>query len=69
MAMRDGTGHFMASAQAVSITQKASRPIKPDSSAMGMNSSGDISPRIGWNQRSSASNPVISQFSLSRTGW
>ncbi len=36
-------------------TQRPIRPITPDSSATGMNSAGEISPRVGWLHRSSAS--------------
>ena len=53
------SGQVAASAQAVVSTHSPSWLIRPVSSATGMNSAGEIMPRSGWCQRSSASQPVI----------
>ena len=58
-----------ASAQAVFSTQSPSSTIRPVSSAIGMNSAGEIMPRSGWRQRSSASQPLTSSRRRSTTGW
>jgi len=50
-------------------TQRPIPVIAPVSSASGMNSNGGMSPRSGWFQRTSASNPIV-RLSVSRTiGW
>ena len=50
-------------------TQRPIPEIAPVSSASGMNSTGGMSPRSGWFQRTSASKPVVRR-SVSRTmGW
>ena len=44
---------------AVSSAQRPSATIRPDSSATGMNSVGEIGPRRSWSQRASASKPEM----------
>ena len=43
--------------------------IKPVCSAIGMNSAGGTMPRIGWFQRTSASNPLGLLSSAETSGW
>ena len=43
--------------------------MRPVSSASGMKSSGITRPRVGWFQRTSASNPSISPLARWITGW
>ena len=43
--------------------------IRPASSASGMNMSGEIDPRVGWCQRTSASKPEISSLRALTIGW
>ena len=52
------------------IRARTSRPIcriMPVSSAIGMNSAGPTSPRVGWRQRTSASNPAIAPVRATRS--
>jgi len=51
-------GQLAASRQAVRTTQSPIVPMMPISSAIGTNSMGDTAPRVGFCQRSSASNPM-----------
>ena len=51
-------GHCMASSQALRRIHSPIRQIIIDSSAMGMNIAGEIEPRSGWFQRTSASVPT-----------
>ena len=53
-------------AQASRITHSPIGTISPVSSATGMNSAGEIRPRVGWFQRSSASNEQM-RFARGRT--
>ena len=53
------SGQRMASVQAVVRHQAPSGTIRPISSATEMNSPGGTSPRTGWRQRTSASNPPM----------
>src|SRR5882762_10267522 len=48
--------------KAVVSTHSPSKLMRPVSSTIGMNSTGDIMPRSGWRQRTSASQPLISSF-------
>jgi hypothetical protein len=50
----------MACTQAVRSTHSPIGTISPVSSASGMNSVGEMMPRSGWRQRTSASTPTIS---------
>ena len=50
-------------------TQPPIGTISPVSSAIGMKSAGEISPRVGWFQRISASNEPMRLFSRSNKGW
>ena len=43
--------------------------MRPDSSAIGMKSAGASSPRSGWVQRTSASNPTTDTVASDTTGW
>ncbi len=43
--------------------------MKPVSSAMGMNCSGGSSPRVGWLQRTRASNPCSCRSERETMGW
>ena len=43
--------------------------MRPELSAIGMNSAGEIAPRLGCSQRSSASKPAISPSSSRTIGW
>jgi len=43
--------------------------INPVSSAIGMNSAGEIMPRSGWRQRTSASQPVMALSCSETHGW
>jgi len=43
--------------------------ISPVSSATGMNSAGEIMPRSGCGQRTSASKPVMRPLERSTSGW
>ena len=46
-----------------------SATISPLSSAIGMNASGAMTPRLGWRQRSSASTPIGRSERRSKVGW
>ena len=61
-------GQLAASLQAVVSTHSPSWLIRPVSSASGMNSAGEIMPRCGWRQRTSASQPVIALVCRLETG-
>ena len=64
------SGQVAASAQAVRSTHSPSWMISPVSSAIGMNSAGEIRPRIGMvpaQQRLEAGEPVVARRSTS--GW
>ena len=53
------SGHVTAILHASLIIQSLREAIKPMSSAIGMNSAGEIEPRTGCRQRNSASKPLI----------
>ena len=63
------SGQVAASAQAVVSTHSPSWLIRPVSSAIGMNSAGEIMPRSGCRQRTSASQPVILLSPRLTQGW
>ena len=52
-----------------SITNMPRSTIRPISSAIEMNSDGDIRPSLGWSQRASASKPAIERSSSRTIGW
>ena len=52
------SGQVAAARTASSMTHWPSWSISPHSSATGMNTGGGMSPRLGWFQRISASNPT-----------
>jgi hypothetical protein len=43
--------------------------MSPVSSASGMNSTGGMSPRVAWSQRTRASNPVVRRSVRRTVGW
>ena len=55
--------------QAVRSTHSPIGTINPVSSASGMNSVGEMMPRSGWRQRTSASTPTIWVLGTSICGW
>ena len=61
--------HCAASAQARRRTRSPMARIAPLSSATGMNSPGETSPRSGWFQRTSASTPMTAPPSSVTIGW
>ncbi len=71
--MRIGCGPMSAQtrawAQAVRSTHSPIGTMRPVSSASGMNSVGEMMPRSGWRQRTSASTPTIWPLGTSIWGW
>jgi hypothetical protein len=63
------SGHVMASVHALVSTHSPNSLIRPVSSAIGMNSAGEIMPRSGWRQRTSASQPVMPSSWRFTQGW
>ena len=61
--------HSAAWVQARASTHRPICRIRPDSSAMGMNSSGGTRPRSGCCQRTRASTPTVWPVSMATTGW
>ena len=61
--------HTLACSTAVRITKVVSGLISPVCSANGTNSSGEISPNVGWCHRTNASKPVTCSFIRSSLGW
>jgi hypothetical protein len=68
-AIRIWSGQRAACAQASRITQAPIGTIRPVSSAIGMKSTGETRPRLGWFQRISASNEQMRLCSRSNRGW
>jgi len=61
--------HDAACRHASPITHSPSSLIAPVSSASGMNSAGPTSPRVGWSQRRSASQPTMEPVASEAKGW
>ena len=62
-------GHALPSRQARRSTLAPSSMMRPECSAIGMNSPGGIKPRVGCGQRASASTPTtVSPLAL-KIGW
>ena len=68
-AQRTDFGQRARSLQAWRIAHSPIATISPASSATGTNFSGLIQPCLGWFQRISASNPLISSVAVLTTGW
>ena len=66
---RTSAGHSAACRQAARSTYAPSGTMSPVSSASGMNSPGETTPRSGWRQRTSASKLRIVRLRASSSGW